>query len=103
MNLDTTALIIAIASSLLSGLATGILATWREQKREIARRSEKEKDALLMQLKDLEISFYKIQKDLDDWKHKYYNTLQELIEVKAELERTITQLTTIQANCEEDH
>lgn len=97
MTLDTTALIIAIASSLLSGLATGILATWREQKRELARKAEKEKDSLVMELKDLEISFYKLQKDLDDWKFKYYNTLQELIEVKAELERTIIQLTTIQS------
>lgn len=103
MTLDTTALIIAIASSLLSGLATGILATWKEQKRELARKAEKEKDTLVMELKDAEISFYKLQKDLDDWKLKYYNTIQELIEVKAELERTIIQLTTIQAECESDH
>lgn len=96
MTLDTSALIIAIASSLLSGLATGLLATWREQKREISRRAEKEKDALVLELKDLEISFYKLQKDLDGWKLKYYNTLQELIEVKSELERTLIQLTSIE-------
>lgn len=103
MTLDTSALIIAIASSLLSGLAAGLIATWRDHKKEVIRRAEKEKDLLLLELKNTEISLYKIQKDMDDWKLKYYNTLQELIEVKAELERTITQLTKIQENCEEDH
>lgn len=93
MTVDTTALIIAIASSLLSGLATGILATWREHKKELARKTEREKDHLLIDLKNLEINLYKVEKDLDDWKTKYYNTLQELIEVKSELERTLIQLT----------
>lgn len=97
MTLDTSALIIAIASSLLSGLATGLLATWREQKREISRRAEREKDSLILELKDLEINFYKIQKDLDDWKFKYYNTLQELIEVKAELEKALIEITSLQS------
>lgn len=103
MTLDTTALIIAIASSLLSGLATGVLATWREKKKELSRKAEKEKDSLVLELKDAEISFYKLQRDLDEWKDRYYNTIQELIVVKAELERTIIQLTAIQSECESDH
>jgi hypothetical protein len=98
--IDISALIIAIASSLLSGLGTAVLVTWNDRKKELIRSKEKEKDRLLLELKDLEINFYKVQKDLDDWKVKYYNTLQELIEVKAELERTITKLTQIQHNFE---
>lgn len=93
--LDASALIIAIASSLLSGLATGLLATWNERKKELVRQQEKLRDQILLDYKTLEVNFYKLQKDLDDWKAKYYNTLQELIEVKAELERTITKLTNI--------
>jgi predicted transcriptional regulator len=94
--LDTTALVIAISSSLLSGLATGLLATWREHKKEVVRQSEREKDRLVLELKDLQITCYQIQKDLDDWRLKYYNTLEELIEVKAELEKTLIKLTNIE-------
>jgi hypothetical protein len=93
--LESTALIIAISSSLLSGLLTGLVATWIEHKKEVNRRAEREKDQLLLQLKDLQINAYQLQKDLDDWRLKYYNTLQELVEVKAELERTITKLVQI--------
>jgi len=93
--IDISALIIAIASSLLSGLGTAILVTWNDRKKEILRAQEKQRDILLLELKDLEIKFYKVQRDLDEWKIKYFNTLQELIEVKAELERTITKLTEI--------
>jgi hypothetical protein len=93
--LESTALIIAISSSLLSGLATGLVATWIEHRKELNRRAERDKDQLLLQLKDLQINAYQLQKDLDDWRLKYYNTLQELVEVKAELERTITKLVQI--------
>lgn len=94
--LDVSALIIAISSSLLSGLGTAILVTWNDKKKELIRSQEKARDNLLLELKDLEIKFYQVQRDLDEWKVKYFNTLQELIEVKAELERTITKLTQIQ-------
>lgn len=90
--MEISALIIAIASSLLSGLATAILVTWNERKKELIRIQEKERDGLLLELKDAEIKFYQLQKDLDDWKLKYYNTIQELIEVKAELERTANKI-----------
>ena len=93
--LESTALIIAISSSLLSGLITGLVATWIEHKKEANRQAEKNKDQLLLQIKDLQIVGYQLQKDLDDWRLKYYNTLQELVEVKAELERTITKLVQI--------
>ena len=33
--------------------------------------------------------------DLDEWRNKYYEALQELIEVKAELEKTLINLTHI--------
>ena len=48
-----------------------------------------------MDLKDLEIKLYKLEKDLAEWRDKYYNALQELIEVKAELEDTLIKLTHI--------
>jgi hypothetical protein len=72
--MDTTALILTIAASLLSGLATGVVANIRDHKKELRRR---------------------VEKDLDDWKSKYYEALQELIEVKGELEETLLKLTHI--------
>jgi len=93
--MDTTALILTIAASLLSGLATGVVANFRDHKKEIKRRVEKEQDNLKLDLKDLQIKLYKVEKDLDDWKAKYYEALQELIEVKGELEETLIKLTHI--------
>ena len=49
----------------------------------------------LKKTKDLEIKLYKVEKDLDEWRNKYYEALQELIEVKAELEKTLINLTHI--------
>jgi hypothetical protein len=93
--MDTTALILTIAASLLSGLATGVVANIRDHKKEIRRRVEKEQDLLKLDLKDLQIKLYKVEKDLDEWKAKYYEALQELIEVKGELEETLVKLTHI--------
>jgi hypothetical protein len=93
--ITTSAIILAIASSLLSGLGTAILVIWNDRKKELVRQKEKEKDALLLEYKECEIKFYKIQKDLEEWKFKYYNTLQELIEVKAELEKTLIEIAKI--------
>jgi hypothetical protein len=93
--MDTTALILTIAASLLSGLATGVVANIRDHKKEIRRRVEKEQDLLKLDLKDLQIKLYKVEKDLDEWKAKYYEALQELIEVKGELEETLIKLTHI--------
>jgi hypothetical protein len=47
---------------------------------------------LKMELKDLEIKLYKLEKDLIEWRDKYYEAVQELIEVKAELEDTLIKL-----------
>jgi hypothetical protein len=45
-----------------------------------------------MDLKDLKIELYKIEKELSDWKDKYYTAIQELIGIKAELEATLIEL-----------
>jgi len=48
-----------------------------------------------MELKDLEIKLYKLERDLIEWRDKYYQAVQELIEVKAELEDTLIKLSHI--------
>lgn len=91
--MDTTSLIVAVAASLLSGLGAAILSALRDHKKELKRQVEKEQSMLKLELKDLQINLFKIEKELDEWKLKYYSTLQELIEVKAELEKAIITLT----------
>lgn len=56
------------------------------------RRVEREQDHLKLDLKDLKIELYKIEKELTEWKDKYYNALQELIGIKAELEESLMEL-----------
>jgi len=95
MTLDANSIIIVIAASILSGMGTALVAEIKESKREKIRRAEREQDMLKMELKDLEIKLYKLERDLIEWRDKYYEAVQELIEVKAELEDTLIKLTHI--------
>lgn len=92
MTLDANSIIIVIAASILSGLGTALVNGIKESKREKVRRAEREQDILKMDLKDLEIKLYKLERDLIEWRDKYYAAVQELIEVKAELEDTLIKL-----------
>ena len=82
----------AISAALVSGMGTALVAGFRDNKKEKVRRSEREQDHLKLELKDLNIQLYKIEKELNDWKDKYYNAIQELIGIKAELEATMIEL-----------
>ena len=95
MNLDYTAVVIAILAAVLSGMGTAIIAGLRDNKKEKIRKSEREQDHLKLEVKDLKIELYKIERELTEWKDKYYNTIQELIGVKAELEETMIKLSHI--------
>lgn len=95
MTLDANSVIIVIAASILSGMGTALVAEIKESKREKIRQAEREQDMLRMELKDLEIKLYKLEKDLIEWRDKYYAAVHELIEVKAELEDTLIKLTHI--------
>jgi len=92
MTLDANSVIIVIIASILSGMGTALFSGLKESKREKIRRTEREQDMLKMELKDLEIKLYKLEKDLVEWRDKYYAAVQELIEVKAELEDTLIKL-----------
>jgi peptidoglycan hydrolase CwlO-like protein len=100
MNLDYTAVVIAILAAVLSGMGTAIIAGLRDNKKEKIRKSEREQDHLKLEVKDLKIELYKIERELTEWKDKYYNTIQELIGVKAELEETMIKLSLIDHHLE---
>lgn len=95
MTLDANSVIIVIVASILSGMGTALVAEIKESKKEKIRRAEREQDMLKMELKDLEIKLYKLEKDLAEWRDKYYAAVQELIEVKSELENCLIELTHI--------
>lgn len=87
MNIDT--LIITVSSTLLGALVTGLIAFLRDSKKESIRKSEREHDLLIIELKDCQIRLYSLEKELDEWKQKYYDTIQELISVKSDLEHSL--------------
>ena len=101
MSMDYTAIIIAISAAILSGMGTAIIAGLKENKREKVRKHEREQDQLKLEVKDLKIELYKIERELTEWKDKYYNAIQELIGVKAELEETLLKLTFIDHQIED--
>lgn len=92
---------ITILISILSGFGTSLFNSIREKKKESIRRQEKIQSELKLELKDLEIKLYQLEKDLNQWKSKYYEAIQELIEVKAELENTLIKLSHIEIHLNE--
>jgi septal ring factor EnvC (AmiA/AmiB activator) len=90
MSLFDAALV--VGSSILGGLATTIYAGIKETKKEKQRQIEREQDMLKMEIKDKKIELYELEKQLTEWKDKYYSVMQELIHVKAELENALSQL-----------
>jgi len=92
MNLDLTTIIIAIFAAVLSGMGTAIVAGLNESKREKNRQKEREQDLLKIDLKDLKIELYQLEKELIQWKDKYYTTIEELILIKSELENALREL-----------
>jgi len=95
MSMNANSVIIVIIASVLSGIGTAMFNGIKESRREKNRKIEREQDMLKMELKDLEIKLYKLEKDLDEWRDKYYEALKELIEVKGELENCLVELSHI--------
>ena len=92
MEINYLSILIAISAALVSGMGTAIIASFRDSKKEQRRQVERDQDLLKMDLKDLKIELYKIEKELTEWKDKYYAAIQELIGIKAELEATLIEL-----------
>jgi hypothetical protein len=92
MQINYLSIIIAISAALVSGMGTAMIASFRDHRKEQRRRVERDQDLLKMDLKDLKIELYKIEKELTEWKDKYYSAIQELIGIKAELEATLIEL-----------
>ena len=101
MNLDYTAVVIAVFAAILSGMGTAVIAGLRDNRKEKIRRAERDQDHLKLEVKDLKIELYKIERELTEWKDKYYNTIQELIKVKSELEETMLKLSYIDHHIDE--
>lgn len=92
---NITVALLAIISAAISGIGVAVVNGLQENKRDKIRRQEREQDQLRIELKDLQIKLYKLERDLDSWKDKYYSAIQELIEVKSELEETLIKLSLI--------
>jgi len=92
---DYAAIIIAISAAVLSGMGTAIVAGIIDSRKEKIRQAEREQDQIKLEVKDLKIALYKVERELTEWKDKYYNAIQELISVKSELEETLLKLSFI--------
>jgi len=101
--MDYASIVLAISAAVLSGMGTAIIAGIKDSKKERNRRQEREQDHLKLDIRDLKIELYKLEKELTDWKDKYYNAIQDLIGVRAELEETMLKLSFIDKAIEEYH
>ena len=100
--MDYTSITIALLAAVFSGMGTAFIAAVKENKREKTRKAEREQDHLKLEIKDLKISLYQLEKELTEWKDKYYSSIQELIQVKSELENALVQLNIIEMHEELD-
>ena len=88
-------IVIALLAALISGVETAIIASLRDIKKDKIRRQERAEDHLKLDIKDLKIELYKIEKELTEWKDKYYRAIEELILLKSELDQAIFELESI--------
>ena len=102
MNISLYQILITLFAASISGLFTAYINSKRLKKEKIAQAADKAHDQLLLEIKDLQIKLYKLEKDLNEWKDKYFEALQELIKVKAELEGTMLKLTHVELHSNED-
>ena len=103
MSIDLTTVIISISAAVLGGFGTAIVNAITQAKREETRKLERYQDQLNLELKDLKIALYQLEKDLTDWKDKYYDAIKQLIEVRVELEETLIKLSIIHIKHEHDY
>lgn len=96
MEINYVTVILSLLAAILSGMGTAIIAGLRDSKKEKIRREERDKDHLKLEVKDLKIDLYKLEKELTEWKDKYYEAIQELISLKSELENALTMLNHIE-------
>lgn len=99
---NITVAVLSLLSAILSGIGVTIATGIQDAKKEKIRRQIHEQDQLKIELKDLQIKLYKLERDLDIWKDKYYSAIQELISVKADLEETLIKLSLIHMEHLED-
>lgn len=97
---NTSLIILSLFSAAISGILTSFVNSKRQAKERAEVASQKAHDQLLLEIKDLQIKLYKLEKDLTEWKEKYFEALQELIEVKSELEGTILKLSHFEVHSE---
>ena len=86
---------LALLAALISGVGTALIASLRDIKKDKIRRQERSEDHLKLEVKDLKIELYKIEKELTEWKDKYYQAIEELILLKAELDQALFELESI--------
>lgn len=98
---NITVILLTLSSATLSGIGVTLITGYQENKKEKVRKQEREQDQLRIELKDLQIKLYQLERDLDSWKDKYYSAIQELIDVKSELEETLIKLSLIHIAHEE--
>lgn len=103
MVIDANSIAIVIAASVLSGAGTALVASFNDSKKEKARKQERYQDQLKLDLKDLKIQLYELEKELDAWKDKYYLTLEQLISVKSELEEALIKLNILSDECNKEY
>ena len=94
--MDYTSIVIGLFAAIVSGFGTALIAAIRDAKKEKNRQREREQDHLKLEIKDLKIELYRLEKELTEWKDKYYSSIQDLIQVKAELENALVQLNIIE-------
>ena len=95
MSIDYATVALTVSTAILSGFGAAMVGHVKENKKERIRQYERKQDMLKIEIKDLKIQLYQLEKDLTEWKDKYYSAIQELIEVKTELEETMLKISLI--------
>lgn len=102
MNSYYAQIMLTLVASAISGIAATLFSNKKSKREKADNAAQRAHDQLLIEIKDLQIKLYKLEKDLTEWKEKYFQALQELIQVKSELEGTMLKLTHVEMHSNEE-
>jgi hypothetical protein len=75
--------------ALIGAISMFILQIGWESKRNKQIKDELGKEKQANEIKDLKLQLHQLEKDLAEWKDKYYQTVQDLLDIKLEFQKAL--------------
>lgn len=101
MNLEFSQAWIALLGTIFGGAGFKIIEHWLSRNQRTDDTATKLRDELREEVKSLREELRKVEADLDTWRGKYYELMEQFLAVRADLETALRTIKTSAAEAEE--